>query len=1001
MLSLLFLAAVQGPTAAPAAPYWQQRVAYEIRASLDEEAGVLAGTQRLTYVNNSPDTLDRIAFHLHLNAFRPGSRWADRDSMERNRRFNDLKDPDFAFNHVRDVRVDGTPVEAIWPLAPDSTIVRFMLPRPLLPGDSIVVDMGWDARPSTFPRRQGRRGRAFDFAHSYPKVVVYDRHGWNERPLEPAGEFYGEFGTYLVELDVAADQVMGATGVPICGDPGWERVNRVPDRPVDYQRTYYRNAPTYVSVASRCVRQTTGEPRDVALAPRGPAPRKTVVWYAEDVHHWALSLNPQYMYEGTAWNGIAVHVLYRPGDEATWGGGIATQRTVVALQWLDGLFGKFAWPQITAVHRIEGGGTEFPMMMHNGSASQGLIIHELGHNYTQGILANNEWLEGWLDEGFSDFQQALFMESNPPRRDEFLGVEPFITGLDLDGLSEPASLAGHQYREFQSYGISVYTRGETFLHQLRYVVGDEAMRRILRTFYDRWKLHHVDEAAFRAVAEEVSRMNLAPFFAYGLHSTALVDYAVGKVNTRQEGGAWITTVEVLRKEEGRLPVEVWVVGERDTAMVRVEGMAPREVATVETRTKPREVHLDPRFRTRDWNMLNNSWRRGWLFATREPRRERYIDTWFSERAARDRRTEGYMPVAWYNDAGGITLGLRTRENYFGRFEQHLALLSFGTSWESDFDVEDTDLFLRFQNPVGLRHPGLRQTLEAYNVEGRFGGMLQVEQTVRTTFRGPVHRYGATVRWMQPDDFRYLDPGHWEDAGTVEAMLHASATDTRNGWTLGAAVAGGAGIAYNRRGLITATGRDIDPFYGRGTLELTAGRVFKQKTRLGLRLYGGLATSGDLPAKQRQIYLAGADPIERFSNPFLRSRGALLIREDVNYHMTGGGNLRGFDSRLSAEGLAAANVELERTFYAKRENKLFNRVGLAIFGDLGRLLGERPFDWAADAGVGVRADHRIGQTRFTTRFDVPLFVNRPAAAQDADATDEKVGFRWLVSFEPGW
>lgn len=114
----------------------------------------------------------------------------------------------------------GQAVTPVFPFAPDSTIARFTLPRPLAPGDSMVVDLDFDARPSTTPRRQGRRGRAFDFAQSYPKVVVYDRHGWNEQPLYPGGEFYGEFATYLVELDLARDQVISTTGVPICGDPG-------------------------------------------------------------------------------------------------------------------------------------------------------------------------------------------------------------------------------------------------------------------------------------------------------------------------------------------------------------------------------------------------------------------------------------------------------------------------------------------------------------------------------------------------------------------------------------------------------------------------------------------------------------------------------------------------------------------------------------------------------------------------------------------------------------
>jgi hypothetical protein len=527
VIALALLALQQTPAPGPTVPYWQQDVAYEITARLDEPAGVLSGGERIRYRNASPDTLSTFSLHLYLNAFRPGSRWADVDSIEGRRRFNDLRDPDFAFNHVRDVRIMGEAVEPIYPFAPDSTIVRFALPRPLPPGDSMMAEMNWDARPSTVPRRQGRQGRRFDFAQWYPKVVVYDRYGWEEHTLTPAGEFYGEFGRFTVDLDVPEDQVVGATGVPVCGDPGWERANRTPDQPVEYQRNYY-GATT--PAADVCAGADPG--------------RKRIRWYAEKVHHFAMSLNPAYRYEGGHFGNVAVHVLYQPGDEGTWGGGIAVHRTQTALAWLDQLFGPFGWPQITNVHRIEGGGTEFPMMVHNGSADQGLIVHEVGHNYVMGLLANNEWREGWLDEGFTSFQTSWFWETMG--RQSYGATEAQVLELDLDDYSEPPSLEAQAYRDFTSYNIAIYTRGELFFHQLRAIVGDATMHRILQTFYERWKYHHVDETAFRSVAEEVAGRNLSTFFAQWLHSIELYDYAVGRVRTQRRGDGWLTRVEVVR-----------------------------------------------------------------------------------------------------------------------------------------------------------------------------------------------------------------------------------------------------------------------------------------------------------------------------------------------------------------------------------------------------------------------------------------------------------------------
>ncbi len=144
--------------------YWQQDVHYEIVAQLDEPSGVLSATERITYINNSPDTLTEFYLHLYLNAFRPGSRWADRDSVEGRRRFNDLEDPDYGFERIERSTINGAPVTAEYPYAPDSTIVRFPLPAFLFPGEGLVVEVDWAARPSTVPRRQARRGRRFDFA---------------------------------------------------------------------------------------------------------------------------------------------------------------------------------------------------------------------------------------------------------------------------------------------------------------------------------------------------------------------------------------------------------------------------------------------------------------------------------------------------------------------------------------------------------------------------------------------------------------------------------------------------------------------------------------------------------------------------------------------------------------------------------------------------------------------------------------------------------------------
>ncbi|HEY0969484.1 MAG TPA: hypothetical protein VGE02_00765, partial [Gemmatimonadales bacterium] len=246
MLPALVLALLQQPVNYAAPPsgdttgYWQQRANYTIVATLDEGAEALRARATLVYVNNSPDTLVEFYVHQHLNAFRPNSAWSEVDEREGRVRFQRLPGRAQAYERFTATPTfDGVPVAPDYPGAPDSTVAHFRLPRPLPPGDTLRVEFEWEARPSLLPRRQGRRGRSYDFAQWYPKVAVYDRDGWQPNALRPAGEFYGEFGDFDVTLFLRPDQVIGTTGVVTEGDPGWEKALRwgvVARRPHAYER---------------------------------------------------------------------------------------------------------------------------------------------------------------------------------------------------------------------------------------------------------------------------------------------------------------------------------------------------------------------------------------------------------------------------------------------------------------------------------------------------------------------------------------------------------------------------------------------------------------------------------------------------------------------------------------------------------------------------------------------------------------------------------------------
>ncbi len=617
--------------------YWQQRADYQIVATLDERRGVLTATGSLRYVNRSPDVLRELWVHQHLNAFRPGSKWSATDEREGRLRFQELRDPDYAYERfTTPPRVNGRPVAVEYPLAPDSTVVRLALPAPLASGDSVTVEFAWTARPSTVPRRQARRGRSFDFSQWYPKVAVYDRDGWKPNALVPAGEFYGEFGAFDVTLVLPSDQTVGATGVPVSGDPGYARV---------------------MAPGSERPRLAAQAYRDVPPAPtvQVPAGYKAVRFIARNVHHFAWSTSPGYRYEGMSyvhapsqryrfpiWDTVSVHVLYRAdatddcarasadGAEqkacvdrslTQWQGGKALAQTRTALRWLEALYGDYPYPQITVVKRIDASGTEFPMLLMNGEASVGLTVHELGHVYTYGILANNEWQSGWMDEGLSSYQELLQAgdsrvllaarlemagEHNPAQPTD-TAVRRLRARLDSmsdeqaatvrEGTAEPIGTRADLFRSFAVYNASVYDRGQSMYQALHDALGEESFRRVLREYYAMWQFRHVDRWAMQAVAERVGEQKLGWFFDQWVQQAGVIDYALRAPVVRQEQVAgrsrWVVTAQLVRVGRYRHPMPVGVRTAAGWTIVRADPLKDAQQVEFRLDEAPDALWLDP------------------------------------------------------------------------------------------------------------------------------------------------------------------------------------------------------------------------------------------------------------------------------------------------------------------------------------------------------------------------------------------------------------------------
>lgn len=365
------------------------------------------------------------------------------------------------------------------------------------------------------------------------------------------------------------------------------------------------------------------------------------------------------------------------------------------------------------------------------------------------------------------------------------------------------------------------------------------------------------------------------------------------------------------------------------------------------------------------------------------------------------------PDAWYNDPGGVTLGVALR----GPARRDATRDRLAVGWSTgifsprETTVQTLQLSLALHDPLASRGLALDHRFDLFRLDGRGGVALSLSH------RG---RVGASLGWLAVQDAHFLDSLTWNVGGTVELPVWVELPGELGAWQLrGRGTVTGA-VEYRRPGdgITTRHRYDVQP-WAKVDLELTAHRAISGALELGLRTVHAAVLSADPVLPQRRLFVAGADPYQQFNNPFLRSVGAPLVRGGMagHWHAPGGGNLRGFDGAIATDRLTALNIEVVATLL-RPATTLLSRVALVGFGDVARLGESRGIGGDSDAlilrpalrrtlldaGVGVRMTHRLGGVTFESRFELPLYVNDSPWA--ASGRQERVSARrWLVGLGP--
>ncbi|WP_210148578.1 M1 family metallopeptidase [Chryseobacterium scophthalmum] len=515
--------------------YYQQAAQYKMDIDVNAEQFTYQGTQTLKYRNNSPDELNVVYFHLYWNAFKPNSMMDQRVALQGKNgdsrlqkdgisRLASIPKNEEGAQNIHWIKQNGKELK----FEIQETVMKVYLDKPIKAHSKTTFTMEWDAVIPQQIRRAGRNNKEgvdMTMTQWYPKIAEYDYDGW--ATFDYVGrEFHAPFADFDVTIKINKDYVVGAGGTLL--NP----------------------------------KEVKGY--DASAQIKADQNKATWKWTAKNMLDFAWAADKDYSVESfDVPQGPKVYFVYLKNDKTkAWGE--AKPYVTKYFQIMNSKFGKYAYPSYAFIQGGDGGMEYGMCTMILGEAKNiedlmGLMAHEGSHSWYQQMLATNEPVRPWMDEGFTSYAESYVMHQLFPPKDN--RPNAFVEKIDAyrkflkKQIEEPAVWLGDHHDNGTAYSYASYVKGELYLVQLGYIVGEENLSKIMTEYFKEWSMKHPSDRDFLHIAQKVSGMDLKWFHHYWINTTKTIDYGIKDV----QYGNTSTTITLVNNSQIPMPIDFSVI----------------------------------------------------------------------------------------------------------------------------------------------------------------------------------------------------------------------------------------------------------------------------------------------------------------------------------------------------------------------------------------------------------------------------------------------------------
>jgi hypothetical protein len=515
----------RSPDGRPGKNYWQNHGRYTISITALPPDRNIKGVEQITYFNNSPDTLKRLNMKLILNIHRPG---AARFGPAGDDYLTDGVQFDSFLVNGEKKNIDNKKVSG--------TNQFITLPKPLMPHDSVKLDISWHFQVSKESGREGMiDSTTYYLAYFYPRVSVYDDYnGWDTLPFLDAQEFYNDFNDYTLNVSVPKNYIVWATGT-------LQNAGQVlqPEYVKRLQQSFTSDSTIHIATQEDLAKKGVTTQNDV----------NTWTWKANNISDMALGLSDHYDWDAASAivddaNGRRASMQSAFGDKST-DFHHAVQNGRNSLSWLSHNWPgvPYPFPKMTSFQGFAD--MEYPMMVNDShfddlTFAQLVQDHEIAHTFFPFYMGINESRYAFMDEGWATTFELLIGTAEVGKEKAESIYKKFridrwihdaVTAEDLPIITPSSELRG-------GYGNNSYGKPSLSYFALKDMLGDDLFKKALHFYMDNWNGKHPIPWDYFNAMNTGSGKNLNWFFNNWFFTNYYIDLDLQKVTKVKDGYAF-------------------------------------------------------------------------------------------------------------------------------------------------------------------------------------------------------------------------------------------------------------------------------------------------------------------------------------------------------------------------------------------------------------------------------------------------------------------------------